>query len=179
MPKGSLAELQAMARADKDFAGKAEMLEFYKVENLSKWKKRATHVGNGQCPILPQLASGAPKVKFWRKGPIVKGNAAVPEGAVIAAGWNADGKYPNRSHGNHAAIYLRQTAKGLVVLDQWLGKDIAKHGFERTLAFGKRKGDDIVNGGDYFHVVVTDRFITEFEYMMMEIGRALAATGAF
>lgn len=179
MPKGTLAELQAMAKADKGFTGKPEMLEFHKAANLAKWKTRTTQVGNGQCPILPQVASGAPKVKFWRKGPIVKGNLAVPEGTVIAAGWNEAGRYPNRKHGNHAAIYLRQTAKGLVVLDQWGGKDIAKHGFERTLPFGARKGDDIVNGGDYFHVVVTERFITEFEYMMMEIGRALAATAAF
>lgn len=179
MAKGTLAELQAMAKADAGFTGKPEMLEFHKAANLAKWKKRTSLVGNGNCPILPQVASGAPKVKFWRKGPLVKGNGAVPEGTVIACGWNSEGRYPNRKHGNHAAIYLRQNAKGLVVMDQWLGKDIVKWGFERTLPFGPRKGDDIVNGGDYFHVVVTERFITEFEYMMMEIGRALAATAAF
>ena len=86
MPKGTLAELQAMAKADKDFAGKPEMLEFHKAENLPKWKKRKTLVGNGHCPVLTQVASGAPKVKFWRKGPLVKGNAAIPEGTVIACG---------------------------------------------------------------------------------------------
>lgn len=179
MPTGEIADLQAMAKADPGFTDRPELRQFHIVENVAKWKKRTTPVGNGHCPVLTQVASGAPKVKFWKKGPIVKGNAAVPEGTVIACGWNSDGKYPNQKHGNHAAIYLSQTAKGLVVLDQWVGKDVARWGFQRVLPFGPKKGDDIVNGGDYFHVVVTERFITDFEYAMMELSRALAATSAF
>jgi hypothetical protein len=74
MPTGKIPDLQAMAKADPGFTDRPEPHQFHIVGNLAKWKKRTTPIGNGHCPVLTQVASGAPKVKFWKKGPIVKGN---------------------------------------------------------------------------------------------------------
>jgi hypothetical protein len=177
MAKGELSVLRAMAQGDPDFKREPEMYEFYVVDKLSIWKKRRKAVGNSQCPVLPQAASGAPKTRFWVQGPRVKGNTAVPEGTVIASGWDEYGLYRSKPHGNHAAIYLSQTAKGMKVLDQWLGKEgwIEEHGFERTLPFGK---GDVSNGGDHFYVVLSSKF-TEIEYMMMKMQEAYAVVAAF
>jgi hypothetical protein len=157
MGTGSTEDLRAMIRAEGKFEIDAEMHEFYVADDLEKWRKRKTLVGNGQCPVVVQVATGAPKVKFWRRGPLVKGNARIPEGTAIAT-FDDKGRYPNKSHGNHAAIYLGQDAKGIRVLDQWLGKDVAKWSFERTLAFGTLDEHSISNNGNYFSVVVSERF---------------------
>lgn len=177
MAKGDLEALRKMFAADPGNTRQAEMYEFYVATNLAAWKKRRKAVGNSQCPVLPQAASGAALTRFWVKGPLVKGNAHVPEGTVIASGWDEHGYYRSKPHGNHAAIYLSQSSKGLRVLDQWKGKEawIEAHGFERTLPFGK---GDVSNGGDHFYVVLTSRF-TEIEFMMMKIQEAMAATSAF
>ena len=44
-------------------------------------------------------------------------NKDLSPGTAIATFEN--GRYPNRPHGNHAAFYLRQVAKGIYVVDQW------------------------------------------------------------
>ena len=179
MAKGTIEQLRSMAATDTNFKLRPELHEFYIADDLARWKKRRTLCGNGGCPILPQLASGAPKVRFWLRGPLVKGNTAVPEGTVIAAGWDDKDKYPNKKHGNHAAIYLGQDSKGLQVLDQWQGKDVAKRGFQRTLTFGERSGDSIVDGGDYFHVVLSVRFLTEWDWQSIYLQQAYAACAGF
>ncbi len=178
MAKGDIQALRAIVAADPDFKGSPEMYEFYVATDLAKWKKRRKLVGNGQCPVLPQAASGAALTRFWIKGPLVKGNTKIPEGTIIASGWDDMGRYRSKPHGNHAAIYLSQSAKGIKVLDQWHDKDdwVAKHGFERTLPFGGKH--DVSNGGDHFHVVLTSRF-TDVEFMMMKIQEAMAATAGY
>jgi hypothetical protein len=176
MAKGELSALRDMAKADASFKRDPEMYEFYVVAKLDAWKKKRECVGNRQCPVLPQAASGAPKTRFWAQGPRVKGNKYVPAGTVIASGWDEYGLYRSLPHGNHAAIYLSQTAKSMSVLDQWDGKEswVAEHGLERALPFGKGG----VDGGDDFYVVLSCKF-TDIEFMMMKIQEAYAASAAF
>lgn len=177
MAKGDLTVLRAMAKADPNFKRDPEMYEFYVVPNPAAWKKKRKCVGNSQCPILPQAASRAPLTRFWAQGPHVKGNTHVPAGTVIASGWDEYALYRSKPHGNHAAIYLSQTAKSMQVLDQWQGKEywVEQHGFEPSLPFGK---GGISDGGDHFYVVLSCKF-TEIEFMMMKIQEAFAASAAF
>lgn len=177
MAKGELSVLREMAKADSNFKLQTEMYEFFVVKNLKPWKNRRRCVGNSQCPILPQVASGAPLTRFWVKGPRVKGNKAVPAGTVIASGWDEFGRYRSKPHGNHAAIYLSQSRRSVRVLDQWAGKEsyVQQYGFERRLPFGKGSVSD---NGDYFYVVLSCKF-TDIEFMMMKMQEAFAATAAF
>ena len=53
----------------------------------------------------------------WRQGEPVVGNNSLAKGIAIATFVN--GRYPNHSHGNHAALFLKQGTKGIWVMDQW------------------------------------------------------------
>lgn len=64
-------------------------------------------VGTGQCVAFVQRCAGAPVTAGWRKGTAVKGNMNISRGTAIAT-FDASGRYPNRSTGNHAAIYISQ-----------------------------------------------------------------------
>ena len=79
-------------------------------------------VGSHQCVALVQEYAGAPATTYWRQGEAVFGNKTIKEGTAIAT--FVDGRYPNRPHGNHAALYVRQAANGIYVIDQW--KDAGK-----------------------------------------------------
>jgi hypothetical protein len=87
-------------------------------------------------PLLPQTT-------LWKKGALVKKNATVKAGTVIAT-FNASGHYFG-----HAAIYESQTTDGLNVVDQWIASP-AQPIHRRMLRFGAH-GD--VNNGDKFYVV--------------------------
>ena len=113
-------------------------------------------VGSGECVALVEQATGAPHASSWRKGALVKGNTALAKGTAIAT-FNAQGKYGNHRHGNHAAIYLDQDANGLRVIDQWNIRDPKTHQIVthvsphiHTLRFGNRSYSD---NGDNFSVV--------------------------
>jgi hypothetical protein len=89
------------------------------------------------CPLIPVNTSK------WKKGAPVKGNASIAEGTAIAT-FNATGQY----HG-HAAIYVSQDDKGILVYDQWItgtGKAIGS----RKLKWGAL---GISNNGDGFYVI--------------------------
>ena len=142
---------------------RAEHYDFWVAKTLKTWQDRRTLVGNGQCPVLVQMATGAPLVATWLRGPLVKGNKAIPRGTAIAV-FDPDGFYSNNgTYPRHAALYLSQDLKGLWVLDQWAGRDVSSKGFLRQLPFGSRTGHNTVNGGDYFHVVLTAKY-TEFDW---------------
>lgn len=74
-------------------------------------------VGTRQCVALVQEYAGAPTTHHWRQGEAVLGNKTLRTGTAIAT--FVKGRYANRAHGNHAALYVRQTASGIVVADQW------------------------------------------------------------
>lgn len=78
-----------------------------------------TGVGNGQCVALVQDLLKMPSTMYWFDAGIdVYGNHTLKEGTVIAT--FIGGKYLSIPHGNHAAIYIKQTFGGFLVIDQWL-----------------------------------------------------------
>lgn len=159
MPAGDTATLRAMLKADPACPLAAESHDFYVAANLKGWKDRKTLCGNGQCAILVQTATGCGKSRFWVRGPVVKGNAAVPEGTAIAI-FDDDGSYP--ATGNHAAIYISQDDKGLLTLDQWAHDEVKKarienKGYWMVQNFGNTRYP--MNDGDRFHVILTLRKI--------------------
>ena len=105
-------------------------------------------VGSGQCVAFVQVSSGAPETSKWTKGKKVKG-ATLDPGIAIAT-LTANG-YPNQSSGNHAAIYIAQTAAGIQVWDQWVGQPVHK----RTIRFHGGTNPDS-NDGDTFYVIESD-----------------------
>lgn len=106
---------------------------------------------NGQCVRLVQTWCSVPApAHSWKPGAKVKGNVSLRAGTAIAT--FIDGKYPNLSHGNHAAIYLSQSVHGIVVLDQWTGKDGLQRGIRKRVirfsGFGSPSDD-----GEQFYVI--------------------------
>ena len=100
------------------------------------------HHGESQeCVALVKEACGISGsfTNTAKKGVLVKGTN-VAKGAAIAT-FNASGHYEG-----HAAIYLGQTADGILVLDQWKG-----HGAQqRVIRYG---GNGVSNNGNGFYVV--------------------------
>jgi hypothetical protein len=104
-------------------------------------------VDNGHCVRFVQIAAQAPHTSRWRRGQQVR-DSDPPFGTVIAT-FDARGHYENDTTGrSHAAIYLRQDAFGLRVLDQWQGQPV----HERLIRFRGGEGP-AVNDGDAFYVV--------------------------
>ncbi|MCB0257077.1 MAG: WXG100 family type VII secretion target [Anaerolineae bacterium] len=94
-------------------------------------------VGSGQCVALPQTYFGTGVIgqtKEWRPGASLMDYPSLRPGTVIATFDNPgpNGKYPNQSAGNHAAIFLGyerdKSGKitGIQVLDQWNGHPAQK-----------------------------------------------------
>lgn len=88
-------------------------------------------IGTGQCVAFVQECAAVPHTSMWRPGLKVLGNLSLPKGVAIAT--FRDGQYPNHSSGNHAAIYLGQSASGIQVLDQWMSHGIPRPVQERTI----------------------------------------------
>lgn len=91
-------------------------------------------IGNGQCVTLIQHFTDAGWTGRWKQGMQVVGNHSIAPGTAIAN--FADGKWPGKSHGNHAAFYLGQVSDGIYIVDQW--RDRPKIGKR----FIRRKGKD-------------------------------------
>lgn len=110
--------------------------------------RRGTWVGAapyyGECvSYVKAVTPGLPSTAHWGKGELVKGNAAIVSGTVIAT-FNAAGHY----HG-HAAIYVSQDKQGVSVWDQWIVAPPKAIG-PRVLRFGAHGQS---NNGDDFYVV--------------------------
>lgn len=99
-----------------------------------KFLEQADVVGNGQCVTLVKKLTGAPASSLWHEGDkisdLLGSGKNIPRGTAIAT--FVGGRYPNHSHGNHAAIFIRQVPNGIEVFDQWHGM---KPG-TRTIRFG-------------------------------------------
>lgn len=112
-------------------------------------------VGNGQCVVLVQTYTKAPRAANWKQGVSVRGNLLLAKGTAIAT--FADGVYKNRPHGNHAALYLSQDQGGIWVIDQWKNDDpehkVTRH-YLRFQGTDKNGGwVDTSNNGDAFSVI--------------------------
>ena len=79
--------------------------------------RRQSRRWHGECVALVEAAAGTPRAVNW-KGADVKGNTSIKVGTIIAT-FDKSGRYPNKSTGNHAAIYMGQNASGTQVNDQW------------------------------------------------------------
>jgi hypothetical protein len=111
-------------------------------------------VGSHQCVALAQVMAGAPVTSAWREGAAVRGNLTLAKGTAIATFVN--GRYPNRAHGNHAALYVGQSAAGIVIMDQWRGKNKPKVSLHTIPFAGKDKQGryrNPSNNADAFSVI--------------------------
>lgn len=71
-------------------------------------------------------------------------------GTVIAT-FDSNGKYGSRKDGtSHAAIFVRKTEAGIVVLDQWITNGRPQPVHERTIRFNNSIGKKINNGDEYY-----------------------------
>lgn len=111
-------------------------------------------VGSKSCAVLVQYYVNPGLARTWTEGLYVKGNGAkIKKGTAIAT--FVDGKYPNKSSGNHAAFYLSQDAKGIWVVEQFKGLTKIQ---KRHLRFKGKASDgsyvDPSNNGDAFSVIM-------------------------
>lgn len=114
--------------------------------------------GGGNCvdlikAVVPGL-KGFP-TSTWRQGARVLDIRALLPGTAIATFEN--GRYPNRSHGNHAAIFLAHAGASIWVVDQWKG-DARRPWIGVRLIYPGRKGADgrwldPSNSAGAFHVI--------------------------
>jgi hypothetical protein len=119
------------------------------VENLQSTEM----VGSHQCVALVQHYAKVPHTSKWSEGAKVETSSTIVKGTAIAT--FVDGKYPNKPHGNHAALYISQDASGITVMEQWTGKKTKVS--SRKLPFkGKNlQGayNDPSNNGDAFSII--------------------------
>ncbi|SFS09674.1 BPSL0067 family protein [Sphingomonas jatrophae] len=121
---------------------------YAEVEDLEGTDK----VGGGQCVALVQHYTSAPLTANWTEGAVVKGQTLLAKGTAIAT--FVGGKYPNKAHGNHAALYISQDATGITVMDQWTKK--ANVSSRKLLFKGKDKNGNFIdpsNNADAFSVI--------------------------
>jgi hypothetical protein len=105
-------------------------------------------VGSGQCVAYVQKAARAPNSGLWKQGikVLTAGHGAIVRGTVIAT--MVHGTYPNRPHGNHAAIYISHDPGGIWVYDQWLGQPVHQRYIRNHGGTGNPSND-----ADMFYVV--------------------------
>jgi hypothetical protein len=97
--------------------------------------------GNAECALLVQKLTGAPLTSSWKRSAKKVRGGSVTAGTAIAT-FQDDGNYDGNSGVCHAAIFVKETAVGLEVWDQW-----------RTGHIGQRKADG------YKHGIRTCRFV--------------------
>lgn len=103
-------------------------------------------VGSHQCVALVQHYAGAPTTAHWRQGEAVFGNAVLRPGTAIAT--FVKGRYPNRSHGNHAALYVGQAPDGIYIADQWKAAKKTTISVRKITSQGKDKKGNFIQASD-------------------------------
>jgi hypothetical protein len=117
----------------------------FKGEELSDdegWNRTKGECATGVQYVFYKAGKPLGRTNTWKQGVQVKGNKVLP-GTAIASFRN--GKYMN----DHAAIFIKETDKGLWVWDQWKGKKWGK----RLLKF-KEQRNPYSNDGELFFVIV-------------------------
>ncbi|HTO87117.1 MAG TPA: BPSL0067 family protein [Thermoanaerobaculia bacterium] len=123
----------------------------------------------GHCARLVQIATGAPKASFWRRGEKVRGNSIIAYGTAIAT-FELGGLfdelticgpvlYTNRTdHTAHAALYVSQDENGIKMIDQWQGRGTVGYTTRDFLPhkFPIESGDNdyVIEGPPYLNVAV-------------------------
>lgn len=94
-------------------------------DEIAEKKRYPNAKGNTECVEFIRQTTSAPGTQFWRPGiKVLRAPfGTIARGTAIAT-FDEKDRYPTDAKGKHAAIYLYQTAQGIVVLDQWnsLGK---------------------------------------------------------
>ena len=125
---------------------------YSKVEKLDKQPK----VFSGECAGIVQWYTHAGLAATWKQGIAVRGNGSkIRKGTAVAT--FVDGVYPNKPHGNHAALYISQDAKGVWVMDQWNAENKPTISKRQMLWLGKTKAGDYrdpSNNGDALSVIM-------------------------
>lgn len=103
-------------------------------------------VGSHQCVALIQLYAGAPVSSAWRQGDAVLGNRTLQKGTAIAT--FVDGRYPNQAHGNHAAFFVKEFAKGIWIMDQWKSEKKTTISLRFLASLGKNKQGKFIRAID-------------------------------
>lgn len=87
--------------------------------------------GRAECVQLLKSLMAAPRTLFWKEGRKLKASwDRIQPGTAIAT--FIKGRYPQTGRGpgtKHAAIFLRATATGIYVFDQFAGRDDAQERF--------------------------------------------------
>lgn len=113
-------------------------------DDPSRYRGRV--VGNGHCVPFVQRAAKAPRTALWRRGQLVRGND-IETGTAIATFHPQTGRYENDTTGrSHAAVLLGESARGLLVLDQWVGQPVD----QRLIEFRDGRGNKVDDGDQYF-----------------------------
>lgn len=112
-------------------------------------------VGNKQCVALVRHYTNAPATAQWRAGKKVIGEAGIIKGTAIAT--FVDGSYQSNSTGNHAALFVKQDADGIYIMDQWASDDRKP---KVSMRYVKRRGTrpdgsfkDPSNNADAYSVI--------------------------
>lgn len=92
-----------------------------------KYAATKISVGDGYCVPLVQQVTGAPNTTLWVRGSELKGRPQLEPGTAIAT-FDSNGKYPNHSKGNHAAIFVGYTEHGVRIYDQYREWADSKYG---------------------------------------------------
>lgn len=82
------------------------------------------------------------------------GNATIKPVTAIAT--FVKGRYPNHSHGNHAALYVGQGVDGIYIADQWKANGKTEISVRLIRSLGKDKKGNYVrasNNADAFFVI--------------------------
>jgi hypothetical protein len=111
-------------------------------------------VGTGQCVVLVQAYTAAPRAAHWKQGVSVRGQLLLTRGTAIAT--FVDGVYRNHAQGNHAAFYLGQDQGGIRVMDQWRGTGkprVSQHYLRFKGVAKDGSWLDASNNGDAFSVI--------------------------
>jgi hypothetical protein len=110
-------------------------------------------VGTHTCAALVQHYTRVGPTRRWREGAKVRGHKTIKRGTAVAT--FVDGKYPNKASGNHAALYVKQDATGIYVVDQWEGYE--EPITSRRMRFKGKRPDgsykDPSNNGDALSII--------------------------
>jgi len=103
-------------------------------------------VGSRHCVALVQHYAGAPVTANWRQGDAALGNAMLKPGTAIAT--FVRGRYPNRPHGNHAALFIAPAIGGIYIADQWKADGKTEISIRLRRSQGKDKQGHYIHASD-------------------------------
>ena len=88
---------------------------------------------------LVQIYAAAPPTSLWKAGAKVLGNHLLAPGTAIAT--FVSERYPNRPHGNHAALFIRQDGNAIWVMDQWSNNNTKPLISQRMISLKRQNRD--------------------------------------